>query len=70
MFTVREVYAEMTAAGTCYAEPTVFKTMQRMKDDPRRPPTVRLERSGTEGFWIAQGVGAPQRPTHPALGGT
>jgi hypothetical protein len=30
VLTVREVYAEMVAAGTRYAESTVFKTMQRM----------------------------------------
>ena len=36
VFTVREVYAEMVATGTRYAEPTVFKTMQRMKEPPAR----------------------------------
>lgn len=49
-FTVREVYAEMTARGTSYAEPTVFKTMQRMKERPVRPPYAYLERVGREGF--------------------
>lgn len=38
VFTVRDVYAEMVAAGTLYAETTVFKTMQRMKRAPKRPP--------------------------------
>jgi hypothetical protein len=57
------------APGTGYAESTVFKTMQRMKDDPKRPPTVRLERSGTEGFRIAESVGAPGRPAYPAYWG-
>lgn len=31
-FTVREVYREMAVQGTSYAEPAVFKTMQRMKE--------------------------------------
>jgi len=52
VFTVRSVYAEMLAAGTAYAESTVFKTMQRMKDPPKRAPYVRLERAGKEGFRI------------------
>jgi hypothetical protein len=58
VFTVREIFAEMLARGTGYAETTVFKTMQRMKNEPKRPPTVRLERSGTEGFRIAESLGA------------
>jgi hypothetical protein len=49
----------MIEAVTRYAESTVFKTMQRMKDDPKRPPAVRLERSGTKGFRVVDGVGAP-----------
>jgi hypothetical protein len=53
VFTVREVYAAMRAAGTRYAESTVFKTMQRMKAPAVRPPFVRLERRGPEGFWLA-----------------
>jgi hypothetical protein len=75
VFTVRGVYVEMMGGGTRYAESTVFKTMQRMKDDPKmkdgpkRPPTVRLESSGTEGFRIAEGAGAPECPTHPAYWG-
>jgi hypothetical protein len=48
--TVREVYAEMLARGTVYAETTVFKTMQRMKEPPVRPPFERLERVGRAGF--------------------
>ncbi|HZT65469.1 MAG TPA: hypothetical protein VFA11_06750 [Acidimicrobiales bacterium] len=53
VFTVREVFAEMQAAGTRYAESTVFKTMQRMKLAPARPPYVRLERVGQDGFRMA-----------------
>jgi len=41
-FTVREVYAEMLAAGTRYAESTVFKTMQRMKAPAGRAPWIVL----------------------------
>jgi hypothetical protein len=54
-FTVREVYEEMVARGTAYAEPTVFKTMQRMKDTPARPPYERLGRVGRKGFRLAVG---------------
>lgn len=50
VFTVREVYAEMMATGTSYAESTVFKTMQRMKGLAGRSPYARLERVGKEGF--------------------
>ncbi|MHB8188772.1 MAG: hypothetical protein ACYDDU_22460 [Dermatophilaceae bacterium] len=53
-FTVRQVYAEMLAEGTSYAEPTVFKTMQRMKNSPARPPYARLERAGRAGFRLAK----------------
>jgi hypothetical protein len=53
VFTVRDVYAEMVAEGTGYAESTVFKTMQRMKETPKRPPLVQLERAESEGFRIA-----------------
>lgn len=49
-FTVREVYAQMEAQGTSYAEPSVFKTRQRMKQAPVGPPYERLERVGREGF--------------------
>lgn len=56
VFTVREVHAEMLAAGTCYAESTVFKTMQRMKSHPKRPPFVRLERVGRDGFQLVSGL--------------
>jgi hypothetical protein len=52
VFTVRDVYAEMVAAGTGYAESTVFKTMQRMKEAPKRPPTVQLERAEPNGFRV------------------
>jgi hypothetical protein len=50
VFTVRDVYTAMVAAGTRYVEPTVFKTMQRMKAPPERPPFIRLEPAGREGF--------------------
>ena len=53
VFTVQAVYAEMAAAGTRYAQSTVLKTMQRMKQRPGRPPFVRLSRSGTGGFRLA-----------------
>lgn len=49
-FNVREVFAEMLDRGTLYAEPTVFKTVQRMKATPLRPPYARLERVGTKAF--------------------
>ena len=52
-FTVRDVYGEMAAAGTRYEESTVFKTMQRMKAPPQRPPMIQLERAGREGFRVA-----------------
>jgi hypothetical protein len=52
VFTVRDVYEEMVAAGTWYAESTVLKTMQRMKEAPKRPPTVQLERAEPEGFRV------------------
>lgn len=52
MFTVREVYAQMVAAGTGYTESTVFKTMQRPKETPKRPPTTQLERAERQGFRI------------------
>ena len=42
VFTVRDIDAEMVAAGTQYAESTVFKTVQRMKASPVRPPYARL----------------------------
>jgi hypothetical protein len=51
LFTVRDVFAQM-AAGTSFAESTVFKTMQRMKEAPERPPNVRLERAGRANFRV------------------
>ena len=56
VFTVREVYAVMAAAGTRYVESTVFRTMERMKAPPERAPFIRLERAGREGFRLAWGV--------------
>lgn len=44
VFTVREVHAEMVASGIRYAESTVFKTMQHMKEPTGRPLCMRLER--------------------------
>ncbi len=52
LFTVREVYAEMLAAGTSYAESTVFKTMQRMKAPAGRAPWIILEQTGA-GFRVS-----------------
>ena len=52
VFTVRDVYSEMVAVGTGCAESTVFKTMQRMKETPKRPPTVQLERAEPDGFRV------------------
>jgi hypothetical protein len=54
VFTARDVYPEIAAAGTRYAESTVFKTMQRLREPPTRQPLVRLERSGGGGFRIAE----------------
>jgi hypothetical protein len=50
IFTVREVYAEMVAGGTAYAEPTAYITMQRMKEPAVRPPYARLEQVPRKGF--------------------
>jgi hypothetical protein len=52
VFTVRAVYGEMLAAGTRYAESTVFKRMQRMKAPPGRAPWIVLEQTGA-GFRIS-----------------
>jgi len=52
VFTVREVHAEMLAAGTRYAESTVFKTMQRMKAPAGRAPWIVLEQTGA-GFRVS-----------------
>jgi hypothetical protein len=46
VFTVREVCGEMLAAGTSYAESTVFTTMQRMKAQAGRAPWIILEQTG------------------------
>jgi hypothetical protein len=51
-FTGQQVYVEMRARGTTYAELTVLRTMQRMKDEPIRPPYARLEHVGGEGFRV------------------
>ena len=52
VFTVREGYAEMLAAGTRYAESTVFKTKQRMKAPSGRSPWTVLEQTGA-GFRVS-----------------
>ena len=52
VFTVRDVYAEMQAAGTRYTESTVFKTMQRMKASASRAPWIALEQTGA-GFRVS-----------------
>lgn len=61
VLTVEEVYAEMLATGTSYAESTVFKTMQRMKEPTTRPPYARLERVGREGFRLLVTEADPAR---------
>jgi hypothetical protein len=48
VLTVREVYAEILAAGTRYAASTVFKTMQRMKAPAGRSPWTVLEQTGAD----------------------
>ena len=45
MFTVDEVYAERLAAGTSYAESTVFQTLQRLKAPAGRAPWILLEQT-------------------------
>jgi hypothetical protein len=55
IFTVRHVHAEVVANGTKCAQVTVFKTMQRMKEEPVRPQYGRLERVGRKGFQLATG---------------
>jgi hypothetical protein len=57
VFTVREVFDRMTECGTTYAEGTVFKTMQRMKEPPTRPPYTCLERVGRQGFRLVELLG-------------
>src|SRR6202023_1959470 len=52
---------EVTAARTRYAESTIFKTVHRMNEPAERPPYVRLERAGRDGFGLAVGVWAPRR---------
>jgi hypothetical protein len=47
----------MTGYGTTYAERTVFKTMQRMKEPPTRPPYMRLERVDRQGFRLLEALG-------------
>jgi hypothetical protein len=49
-FTVREVFDKMAEVGSTYAVGTVFKTMQRMKEPPTRPPYTCLERVDRQGF--------------------
>jgi len=61
VFTIREVYAEMTAARTRYAETTVFKTMQRMKVPSNRPPYLCRVRVGRQGYRLE-----PAEPRSPA----
>jgi hypothetical protein len=56
VFTVREVYVEMLAQGTSYAESMIVRTMECMKDPSPRPPNARLERVGRQGFRLQ---GAP-----------
>jgi hypothetical protein len=58
VFTVREVFEKMAECDTRYAEATVFKTMQRMKEPSTRPPYACLERVGRQGLRL---VGALRR---------
>lgn len=73
-FTVGEVHADMLARGTAYAESTVFKTMQRMKEPAARPPYARLERVGREGppdrGRNLRSIPGLQSPREPDNGGT
>jgi len=52
VFTVRQVYAEMLAAATRYAESTVFKPMQRIEAQAGRARWIVLEQTGA-GFRIS-----------------
>jgi hypothetical protein len=64
VFTVREVYVEMLATGTSYAESTVFKTMQRMKEPAVRAPYAQF------GAWrnrrVSSAARAEMTPAQPA----
>jgi len=57
VFTVREVFDRMAECGTTYAEGTVVKTMQRMKEPPTRPPYLRLERVDRQGCRLLEPLG-------------
>jgi len=57
VFTIREVFNKMAEFGTTYAEGAVFKTMQRMKEPPTRPPYTRLERVDGQGFRLLERLG-------------
>ena len=57
LFTVREVREEMVKAGTGLPEPTVSKTMQRMKAPLDRPPCVQLYRDELKGFRLVDDDG-------------
>jgi hypothetical protein len=54
VFTVRDVFEKMAKCGTTYAEATVFKTMQRMKEPTTRLPYTRIERVGRQGFRLVE----------------
>jgi hypothetical protein len=57
VFTVREVFDEITRSGTTYAKGTVFKTMRGMKEPPTRPPYTRLGRVDRQGFRLLEPLG-------------
>jgi hypothetical protein len=52
LFTVREVYAEMVAAGTSYAEPTVFKTDRLPEFGPERVWFSVCSTFVVDQFWV------------------
>jgi hypothetical protein len=55
VFPVAEVYAEMVAAGTRYAESTIFKTMQRIRLHPSDLPSSGSRMSNHAGSgWLTE----------------
>jgi hypothetical protein len=46
----------MVTVRTAYPEATVFKTMQRMKEEPCPAPFLRLESASARGFRVASPV--------------
>jgi Fe2+ or Zn2+ uptake regulation protein len=62
-FLAHEVYTQMVAQGTSYAEPTVYNAMQRMKVPDPRLPDVLLERAGKSGFRLVCALSLPEPRT-------